>query len=168
MNDRKLQIAMMLGTMAGTLGGFWMILHVSYNLGIAEGCVGYTVGFGREPFNRFYGWLYNPSYTFYHSLLFMGFGLLTTLLLMLMRMRFLWWPFHPVGYAISGSWSMNLIWFQMLISSAAKWVILRHGGIKLYRQSIPFFLGLILGEFVIGGSMPIFGVVFKIPVYTFW
>jgi hypothetical protein len=60
-------------------------------------------------------------------------------------MRFIWWSLHPAGFAVSSSWSMNVLWSSIFISWAIKFAILKIGGLKLHRQSIPFFLGLILG-----------------------
>jgi hypothetical protein len=168
MNSRRMLLAMMVASIAGILGGFWIMLHLSYKLGLSVGCHGYTASFGKETFSRLYGWLNNPAYTDYPSLIFMGVGFAFALILMVMRMKLFWWPLHPVGYAISGSWSMNLIWFQMFISSLIKWIILRHGGLKQYRQAIPFFFGLILGEFVVGGAFPIMGLIWQTPIYRIW
>ncbi|MFC1714209.1 DUF6785 family protein [Candidatus Poribacteria bacterium] len=168
MDSRRMMLAMAIASIAGTIGGFWIMVHLSYKLGLSVGCHGYTANFGKETFSRLHGWLNNPAYTDYPSLIFMGIGFVFALILMVMRMKFFWWPLHPVGYAISGSWSMNLIWFQMFISSLVKWIILRHGGLKHYRQAIPFFLGLILGEFVVGGAFPILGLIWQTPVYRIW
>ena len=54
--------------------------------------------------------------------IFVGLGL--TFLLMLMRMNIFWWPLHPAGFAISSSWSMNVFWFSILVSSVLKLIIL--------------------------------------------
>ena len=32
------------------------------------------------------------------------FGLLFSTLLMFMRARFFWWPFHPIGFVVSSDW----------------------------------------------------------------
>ena len=74
-----------------------------------------------------------------------GVGL--TIFLAYMRTRFTWWPFTPLGLALSGSWSMIVFWFPILIAWVLKSVILRYGGMKTYTNLRPLFLGLILGEF---------------------
>ena len=88
--------------------------------------------------------------------------------LMAMRTRLLWWPLHPAGYALSASWTMNMLWFPLFLSWAAKAVLLRYGGLKAHRQAVPFFLGLILGEFIMGSFWSLFCVIFGSPTYTFW
>ena len=69
------------------------------------------------------------------------------------------------GFAVSSSWSMNVFWSSIFVSWAIKLIILRMGGLKLHRQSIPFFLGLVLGEFVVGSVWSIRNVVFQVPSY---
>ena len=78
-----------------------------------------------------------------------------------MRVRFLWWPLHPAGYAVSSSWGLKMTWFSILIASIVKFIILKYGGLKAHRRAIPFFLGIILGEFMIRGLWFIIGMIAK-------
>jgi len=94
-------------------------------------------------------------------------GLSFTLFLTMMRMRFLWWKLHPAGYAVSGTWGMNHYWLSIFTSWALKAAILKHGGLKTYRKAVPFFLGLILGEFFAGSMWAIIGIILKKPMYKF-
>ena len=55
-----------------------------------------------------------------------------------------------MGYAIANTNSMGNQWFPFLLAWAAKKIILRYGGPKLYRQAQPFFLGLVVGDFLNG------------------
>jgi hypothetical protein len=48
-----------------------------------------------------------------------------------------------------------------------KWLILKYGGVKAYRKAVPFFFGIILGEFVVGGFWAILSIIVKKPIYTF-
>jgi hypothetical protein len=84
-----------------------------------------------------------------------------------MRTRFFWWAFHPAGFAVSSSWSMNLFWSSILVSWLIKLIILKYGGVNLHRKVIPFFLGLILGEFVVGGFWTLRGALFHTETYKF-
>ena len=44
------------------------------------------------------GWLYNPQDTDWTSVHWIGIGGAITAALVYMRARFLWWPFHPLGF----------------------------------------------------------------------
>ena len=78
---------------------------------------------------------------------FFGVGVVMTVFLTLMRAAFFWWPLHPLGYALSGSWSTIEFWFPCLLAWLFKSLILRYGGMGSYTKARPYFLGLILGEF---------------------
>ena len=161
-SSKRLLWAMIIANAAAPLATFWAYLHIMYQRGATQSF------FGAEAFNRLQRWFTYPVSTNYPALSFMGIGLTFSLFLFWMRMKFIWWPFHPAGYAVSGSWSMNNIWFCLLLSWAAKGIILRYGGLKAHRKAIPFFLGLILGEFTIGSIWTIIGIVKDIPTYGFW
>jgi len=79
--------------------------------------------------------------------IFFASGVLVTLALSVLRMRYVWWPLSPLGFALSGSWSMIVFWFPMLIAWLVKGGIVRYGGMSTYLRLRPFFFGLILGEF---------------------
>ena len=48
-----------------------------------------------------------------------------------------------------------------------KLIILKLGGIRTHSKSIPFFMGLVLGEFVVGGCWGILGIALQQPMYRF-
>ena len=82
-------------------------------------------------------------------------------LLMALRTHFIWWPLHPIGYAVGFSRrTIDWMWFSILLGWAAKLLLLRFGGMRLYRRALPFFLGFILGEFTMGGIFGFIGVLF--------
>lgn len=78
---------------------------------------------------------------------FFAVGIAVTVVLSYMRSMFFWWPFHPLGYALMGSWTMVVMWFSCLVAYVIKVPMLRYGGMKLYARARPFFIGLMLGEF---------------------
>ena len=158
---RYLVIAMMLAAVVAIPVSFWILLHYSY-----EGGAPFAFS-GREGFTAMYKGLSHPSGTNYRAVLTMGLGFGFTVVLMAMRHRFLWWPFHPAGYAFSINFGTDYIWFCLVISSAAKWAILKCGGLRAHRKAIPFFLGLVLGEFVVGSFWSALGIILRIPPYTF-
>lgn len=68
-----------------------------------------------------------------------------------MRNRLLWWPIHPMGLAVGATWPMQCVWFSIFIAWMIKAVILKYGGIGIFRKLRPLFLGLILGGFATAG-----------------
>lgn len=87
-----------------------------------------------------------PPLPFYATLNF-GIGIIVTLLITTLRTRLPWFPLHPLGFALSGAWTMMVFWFPCFVAWLCKVVILRYGGMRLYSRARPFFLGLVLGEF---------------------
>ena len=79
--------------------------------------------------------------------LFFGVGILVTTGLVILRMLYWWWPLHPLGYALSASWTLIVFWFPVLIAWCIKTPILRYSGIRQYQRLRPFFLGMVFGEF---------------------
>jgi len=74
-------------------------------------------------------------------------GVIVTIFLAIMRARYWWWPLFPIGFALSGSWSMIVFWCPILVAWILKSFITRYGGMQTYSRLRPLFLGLILGEF---------------------
>jgi hypothetical protein len=160
--------ALTIATIVGVFSAWTAQVHLFYSYGMAAKAASTSRYFGGEPFTELANWLNNPFATRWPRLIAYAVGLGFTLLLMFLRVNFIWWPFHPVGYAISSSWSMNCLWLPILIAWAIKAIILRYFGFKTFQSAIPFALGLVLGEFVIGSLWTILGIALQINTYSFW
>ena len=58
-----------------------------------------------------------------------------------LRGRFAWWPFHPAAIAfpvVRYGFSLLLVWLCKLL-------VIRYGGVQLYRRSLPFWYGIMVG-----------------------
>ncbi len=169
---RPLFWAMLLTIVVGALCAFWADLDQSYRYGAAEKIAPPNVQliFGSEPWNRMTTWIKSPTspQTQFNTRVAIAVGFFITLLLNALRVRLAWFPFHPVGYAVSSSWSLGLLWLPLFIAWIVKLVLLRYGGLRAYRQALPFFLGLILGECIIGSLWSLVGILLHIPTYAFW
>jgi len=162
--------AILFATVVGIIACFWIHMHYLYKLGATNRSSGIVPSLGRESFNSLSWWLNSPRPTDYPSVSFMGIGAIVVIFLTVMRRRFVGWLFHPAGYALgNNTWGgMVYIWFAVFVGWAIKWVILRHGGLKAYRRAIPFFLGLILGEYIIACVWNLIGIAFNMPVIRVW
>jgi hypothetical protein len=56
----------------------------------------------------------------------------------------------------------------MLIAWFLKLMLLRYGGLRTYRAAVPLFLGLIIGECVMGSLWTIIGIALHTQTYAFW
>jgi len=166
---RALFWAMLLAGFVGAVAGFWGMLHIGYRYGMGTAKVGLAAhAFAREPWDRLNRWMEVPQPANLASEMAIVAGFLFSLFLLLMRTRFAWWPFHPVGYAVSSSWSMGLLWGPLMIAWVTKLLVLRWGGLRLYRKGLPLFVGLIIGECIAGALWSLIGVGFQMKTYVFW
>jgi hypothetical protein len=166
-SQRRMMIGMMLAAFVGTVATFWAFLHFTYALG-AQGKMLQASGMGTEGFNRMQNWVNNPEAPNWTGIGAMIVGCLISLGLMIAHTQVAGWPFHAMGFAISGSWSMNLVWFPLMIAWVCKWATIRYAGIKGYRVILSFFLGLIVGEAVVGIGWAFYRVFVNVPIYNFF
>jgi len=168
-NPRRIAIAMILAAGVGALAHFWSYLHIAYNLGAERKMTGWgTYGYAYEAFARLESWLTAPSSPSPQVIGAVGFGLLSTLGLMMLQARLVWLPLHPLGYAISNGWSAHWTYSSLFMAWALKTFISRYWGHKGYLRALPLFLGLVLGEFVVGGLWTLVGTVMGMPTFSFW
>ena len=167
-SQKKMAIAMIVALLVATPVSFWAYLHLIYQHGAVR-TEGYIIGIGFETFERMLlPWLQQPHATDSTGLSFTAFASLFTLGLMFLRRQFIWFPFHPAGYALGLSAGMVWVWSAVCVGWFIKAVLLKFGGLRLYRKAAPFFVGVILGDFLTGTFWSLVGAVFEIPVYRVW
>lgn len=79
-------------------------------------------------------------------------GALLMFVLVVCYHRFYWWPIHPIGYLTAYSSAMRILWVSFFIGWACNALCMRYGGIVLFRKLQYFFIGLIIGDFLMGGG----------------
>lgn len=157
---------MLLAMLVGTLAGLYFCLTVWYQFGAGSAKVEpWRTGQGAQPFREAEGYLNNPPLFNPVGLGFCGIGIAFAMFLSFMRVQFIWFPFHPVGYALANTGTMYWLWMPFLLAWLCKVLLIRYGGIKTYRQALPFFLGLVLGDYVISGLWSLAGSVLGIHMY---
>lgn len=166
MNNRHLFYVMLWAILIGTLASWWAVLSIYYQYGAATGNVNtWRTSVGTTPFRLLSDWIKNPTGFEMPRVYGVIGGFVVTGFLMAMRLRFLWWPLHPVGYVLAETSTMYWLWSPTLIGWVIKALVLRYGGISLFRRSIPLFIGLILGDYVISCLWTILGLYLHIPTY---
>ena len=128
------------------------LVHSAHTVG-ANNLYTQPGGLGTFFFGRTIVWATNASQIGGLEALFLLSGMLINGLVIAGRAWFTWWPFHPVGMAIGdvGGVVRNaflpifLAWFLQI-------VLIRIGGVRMYRAAQPFFTGVILG-FLMGVAL---------------
>ena len=87
------------------------------------------------------------------------------LLLTALRARLMVFPLHPSAYALNLTFANDFFWCAMFLAWVCKALILCCGGSRMYPQALPFFLGLILGDFVTGATWSIVGTVLHVNLF---
>jgi hypothetical protein len=145
--------AIILGaSLVGTLAAWWAFLHSVYQTGYesAHFFSGIVNSFGRDPWRSLDTALQSPMPADPGTVGAYFFGAGVVLFLSVMRAQFVGWPFHPAGYIASGHYGLMRLWLPICISWLVKSLLLRYGGLRAYRTALPFFIGLVLGEFAAG------------------
>jgi hypothetical protein len=78
-------------------------------------------------------------------------GLVMVVGLMIGRVTWVAWPFHPIGLVLMNSGPLKAFWFSIFIGWCVKRLLLRYGGAAAFRRARPFFIGLIVGEMLSAG-----------------
>ena len=146
----------LLGMMVVALGiGLVVSICTTLKLGYQYGAINlhqqYFSGFAQEPFLVASRLIETPVGPYWPGWGWTGAGAVVMALLTLARQHLLWWPLHPIGYVVSGTWILNSVWFSIFLAWLVKALILRFTGPAGYGATRWFFLGMILGQFVVGG-----------------
>lgn len=152
----------------GALAGFWAAVHLMYVYGATAKASFAETSFGSEAYNRLAGWLQSPHLGNFSALMAICFGIFVTFVLEFIRIRFPGCPLHPLAFAVTYSFEINLVWLPLFIAWLLKTLILRYSGRQGFQKYLPFFFGLILGEFVLGSFLNIYGIIAQVPTYQFW
>ncbi len=144
---RHLTVGIIIAVLLALVVSYWVVLKFMYSRGGINCLTWFTIGLPNYYLSRTKDLILNgqPPNAVYIVTMAIGAGAM--LFLFWMRRTFLWWPFHPIGYAMGCSWPMIQLWFSIIVGWAIKSVILKFGGLKAYRKLMPVFLGLVLGEF---------------------
>lgn len=164
---RKLTGAMILCAVFGIVCASWATLHLYYTYGASTAHVNsWRILMGRVGHQTMQAHLNETTLgTDWAGMGGMGVGASVMLLLNAARARFVGFPFHPAGYAVANTFIVDLLWFPFFLGWLIKVLALRYGGMKAYRAALPFFFGLILGDYVIASLWTFVGIALGIDMY---
>ena len=129
----------------------WFLLYLAYRDGAMNLHRQYFGTFAAYPSSFAAQKVANPTGPSLIGWLWTAAGSLLMGGLMVARQKFIWWPLHPLGFAVSMGWVMVSIWFSIFLAWLIKVVVLKCGGPAMYGATRPLFLGIVLGQFVVAG-----------------
>jgi len=163
---RGLSLALGIATVAALVGSWLGCLHIFYHYGASSAKVNtWYSDQGRVAYQNLQNQLNNHTLTDIPRLWGTLGGAVVTLLLTTLRTRFVWWPLHPIGYVVAQTFTMDWLWCPTFIGWACKALVLRYGGMNAYRRTLPFFLGLVVGDMVVSSLWTLLFLAFNIPGY---
>ena len=158
--NRTMFVVLIIASIVGIESSLLIYPYTIYKTGVAANAEQIHAG-GLETYTFLSSWLINPRTTNWLAVIVLAAAFLFNLGVMFIRTRYMWCPLHPAGYVIGlAPNTPELIWFPLLVAMVARWLILKHGGIKAYRRAIPFFVGLAIGETLMSCIWAIRSVVF--------
>ena len=141
----------------GLVIAFVMFLHTYYAYGTnvlagggRSGTGGVRISYCLESWMETSNYMTTPVAAERPRQLAFGTGFVLTIALLIVRTLTLKSPLSPLGY-IMASINGTQLWWAFLLAWMAKSAVLRLGGVTLYHRLMPFFLGIALGHFFIGG-----------------
>jgi len=164
---RHLLTTAALGLLVALTVGLALHLYFPYRVGAVSL---YSYGYQGNAiwgFSHFQGPLLQPDRYDARLPLFFASGVGIALFLSYMRMLHAWWPLYPLGFALSGSWTMIVFWFPVFVAWLVKSAVMKYAGWRVYSNLRPFFLGLILGEFSQAVIWPTIAGIWRTPAPFF-
>jgi uncharacterized protein DUF6785/uncharacterized protein DUF6784 len=75
-----------------------------------------------------------------------GTGFALVLLVSFVRLRFAWWPLHPVIFLVWATWPVHCFFQSFLLGWLIKTLVARIGGHGTYNRLKPLMIGVVAGE----------------------
>jgi hypothetical protein len=155
LNRRRLMAAALCALVFALLVGAYIGLKGTYHYGFLNTAVGGAYGYPWlqtkfDPAAAVEG-LMNPRPANVSGMIATGAGAVVAVGLGLLRLRFWWWPFHPIGYLAAMCWGWTYRATPFFIGWIVKSLVIRYGGLRLYRATIPLAVGMIVGDVLNSG-----------------
>jgi len=125
----------------------WLTMHQAYKYGGANLNVWFFNASPQLPYQWAVANIENPSAPNIWGWMVTAAGAGIMFWFSGLRMQFANWPLHPVGFAVGNVWIMNHLILTLFLAWLIKLLIVRYGGLRGYRTFMPFFMGLIVGQY---------------------
>jgi hypothetical protein len=149
--------AISVALLLGVVVSFTAMLALCYKYGIRELGLDWASGTTMYTYENVVALIETPPETSAWVRTFALAGAAVMLLLVIGYHRFYWWPLHPIGYLTCYSSAMRILWFSFFIGWLCNALCMRYGGVGLFKKVRYLFIGLIIGDFLMGGLWALVG-----------
>ena len=156
-NNRLVFLGIAITLICGVLISLLAMLALCYKFGMRELQLDWATRTSVAVYDNIYSLVESPVKPGEWVLIFSIAGAVVMLILAICYHRFYWWPIHPIGYLTAYSSAMRILWFSFFIGWACNAMIMRYGGVGLFKKLRYFFIGLIIGDFFMAGTWAIVG-----------
>ena len=108
------------------------------------------------------GWMKNSTSITGSEVIFLLTGAAIVMGITIARYVFPWWPLSPIGFVVAAGGSIRSAFLPVFMVWLLKIILLRVGGMKLYRATQPLILGILIGH-VVGAALAILADVLYFP-----
>ena len=168
LNGRRMLLATVPFIALGLGWSWFWTLFLSYNRGLGTYRGAFHTWFSQETWNQLGGWLGTNAPVAWGKVGAGAIGFAGYWGVMALRSRWLSWPLHPAGFALSTTWYMSHMWFPMFIAWGLKSATARWFGLPGVRTLPVVAYGLILGDVGTGALWIIYAMIRHVPAYAFW
>ena len=142
---------------AGMVVSLLSMLLLCYKFGVRELQLDWANRTTVAVYENIYSLIESPVRPGHWVMVFCVAGALVMLILVICYHWFYWWPIHPIGYLTAYSSAMRILWFSFFLGWLCNALCIRYGGVVLFKRLRYFFIGLIIGDFLMGGIWALIG-----------
>jgi len=156
-SNRRIFTAIIITLLLGILVSFLAMLALCYKFGVRELQFDWASRTTLAVYDNIFNLIEAPLESSRWVTTFILVGAILMSILVIGYHRFYWWPIHPIGYLTAYSSAMWYLWFCFFIGWLCNAICMRYGGVVLYKKVRYFFMGLIVGDFLMAGSWALYG-----------
>ena len=120
-------------------------LYLGYDMGASQLVAGGFESGAKGYWGQLETFMTNPQSLTPTQFTFVCVGILGSLVLVWGYHHVPLWPLHPVGFGIVTTYAADHAFFSIFMVWLVKSILLRLGGVSLYRTAQPFFIGILAG-----------------------
>jgi hypothetical protein len=139
-------LGIVLAIVVGVMISFVAYLALYYKFGLNTLPDEWAVETARRVHENFSQLLNHPEEPKRWSIIFTMVGVAVMTFLVAGYHHFIWWPLHPIGYLTTYTSAMQILWFGFFTGWLCNALVLRYGGVALFREVRRLFIGLIVGD----------------------